>query len=215
MRDLQKSEHAGGDEDHADFNAAVVLQYSLTPELQEQLWQAYIVRLQSRGGLSTVLSQIPYGRAELSVAPMSAADYVAHLDETFAERASALTPLYERLVAGKLSNADLQVWVKDMYQYWDETLYFTMGAAFVKTNYEPPRTHMLRKLVDIEGKEVVPISTAGTRPHTRSCGCAWAMRWARRARTWMATSRGRRRRWASGRARQIDSSRRPARCARA
>ena len=155
MRDLQKSEHAGGDEGHADFNAAVVLQYSLTPELQEQPWQAYIVRLQSGRGASKVMSQIPYGRAELSVAPMSAADYVAHLDETFAERASALTPLYERLVAGKLSNADLQVWVKDMYPYWDETLYFNTGAAFVKTNYEPPRTHMLRKLVDIEGKEVV------------------------------------------------------------
>jgi pyrroloquinoline quinone (PQQ) biosynthesis protein C len=47
---LNRAEHAGIDEDHASFNAEVVRQYTLTPELQEQLRQAYIVRLQSRGG---------------------------------------------------------------------------------------------------------------------------------------------------------------------
>jgi pyrroloquinoline quinone (PQQ) biosynthesis protein C len=45
-----KSEHAGIDEDHAEFNADVVRDYVTSPELQEQLWKAYIVRLQSRGG---------------------------------------------------------------------------------------------------------------------------------------------------------------------
>jgi pyrroloquinoline quinone (PQQ) biosynthesis protein C len=102
-----------------------------------------------------VLAQIPYGPEELSLAPMSGADYVKHLDEMFWERGADLPSFYARLVAGELSPDDLQVWAKDLYPYWDATLYFTTGAAFVKTNYEPVRTHMLRKLVDIEGKDVV------------------------------------------------------------
>jgi pyrroloquinoline quinone (PQQ) biosynthesis protein C len=102
-----------------------------------------------------VLAQIPYGPEELSVAPMSGSDYVKHLDETVWERCSDLPQFYARLVAGELSKDDLQVWVKDRYPYWDATLYYSTGAAFVKTNYEPTRTELLRKLVDIEGKDVV------------------------------------------------------------
>lgn len=102
-----------------------------------------------------MLAQIPYGPEELSAAPMTGADYVKHLDETFWERCTDLPPFYARLVAGDLSAADLQVWIRDLYPYWDSTLYYTTGSAFVKTNYEPTRTEMLRKLVDIEGKEVV------------------------------------------------------------
>ena len=47
---LNKAEHAGVDEDHAAFNAEVVRKFVLTPELQEELRQAFILRLQSRGG---------------------------------------------------------------------------------------------------------------------------------------------------------------------
>ena len=47
---LNRSEHAGIDEDHAEFNAEVVRQYITTHELQDDLRQAYILRLQSRGG---------------------------------------------------------------------------------------------------------------------------------------------------------------------
>ena len=102
-----------------------------------------------------MLAQIPFSPEELGVRPLSGADFTKQLDETFAAKCGSLPSFYQRLVAGDLSVADLQVWIKDMHPYWDATLYYTTGAAFVKTNHEPTRTNMLRKLVDIEGKEVV------------------------------------------------------------
>ena len=47
---LNKEEHAGVDEDHAEFNAEVVRDFVTTSERQDDLRQAYKLRLQSRGG---------------------------------------------------------------------------------------------------------------------------------------------------------------------
>ena len=56
------------------------------------------------------------------------------------------------------------LWVKDMYLYWDHAVVYSTGAIFVKTNDEEVRTQILRKLVDIEGKEVVNDLTGWTTP---------------------------------------------------
>ena len=45
-----RHEHAGIDIDHADFNEAVARSFVNTPELQEDLRKAYILRLQMTSG---------------------------------------------------------------------------------------------------------------------------------------------------------------------
>jgi pyrroloquinoline quinone (PQQ) biosynthesis protein C len=111
-----------------------------------------------------MLAQPPLTPGEPSVPPMKGTDYVRHLDETYWEKCPSLPAFYQKLVDGRLKKADLQVWVKDLYPYWDSTLYYSTGAAFVKTNHEPTRTNILRKLVDIEGKEVVNDINGWTTP---------------------------------------------------
>jgi pyrroloquinoline quinone (PQQ) biosynthesis protein C len=43
------AEHAGVDVDHANFNERVIKQYVSTPELQEEMRKAFILRLQNQG----------------------------------------------------------------------------------------------------------------------------------------------------------------------
>ena len=45
-----RHEHAGIDIDHADFNEEVARRFVNTPELQEDLRKAYILRLQMTSG---------------------------------------------------------------------------------------------------------------------------------------------------------------------
>jgi pyrroloquinoline-quinone synthase len=71
--------------------------------------------------------------------------------------------LYRRLAAGDLSRDQLQLWAKDMYTYWDN-LYHSTSAVYVKTNVESVRQNMLRKLVEIEGEEIVTDVTGATTP---------------------------------------------------
>src|SRR5229473_2171888 len=71
---------------------------------------------------------------------------------------------YQELDAGKLRREDLRVWVKDMYSYWDHALVYSTGAILIKTNDEQTRTNILRKLGDLEGKDVVNDLTGWTTP---------------------------------------------------
>jgi len=54
--------------------------------------------------------------------------------------------------------------VKNLYTYWDYAMYYSTGGIFTKTNDEDVRSHILRKLVCIEGKEVVNDLVGWTTP---------------------------------------------------
>ena len=54
--------------------------------------------------------------------------------------------------------------MKNLYTYWDYAMYYSTGGIFTKTNDEDVRSHILRKLVCIEGKEVVNDLVGWTTP---------------------------------------------------
>jgi pyrroloquinoline-quinone synthase len=109
------------------------------------------------------MSQIPFGPDDLKDPPLPGRDFVDSLQEQRVTRYPSPPPIYEKLYSGELSREQVQVWVKDLYTYWDR-LYFSTGAIYVKTNDEPTRTHILRMLVDIEGEEIVNDLTGWTTP---------------------------------------------------
>jgi len=111
-----------------------------------------------------VLYEPPYGPEELKEPPLEGAKFLALLDSEKARTQPEPPPLYQDLAAGKLHRDDLHLWVKDMYSYWDHALVFSTGAIFVKTNDEATRTHILRKLVDLEGEDTVKDLTGWTTP---------------------------------------------------
>ncbi len=100
-------------------------------------------------------AQPPLGPEELSAPPLSGDDFLALLHDQFQAKCAAPSPFLQALYDGQLTQEHLQLWVKDQYPYWDEGLVYSTGAIFIKTNDEPTRTNMLRRIVDIEGEDVV------------------------------------------------------------
>ena len=100
-------------------------------------------------------AQPPLGPEELAVPPLSGNDFLSLLEEQFRAKCPEPPPFLQALYEGRLTREHLQLWVKDQYPYWDEGLVYSTAAIFIKTNDEPTRTHMLRRLVDIEGEDVV------------------------------------------------------------
>jgi len=108
-----------------------------------------------------VLYEPPYGPEDLKEPALEGAKFIDHL---LAQKTPGLPSFYEDLAAGKLHRQDLQVWVKDMYSYWQHALVYSTGAILIKTNDEATRTHILRKLIDLEGEDVVHDLTGWTTP---------------------------------------------------
>jgi pyrroloquinoline quinone (PQQ) biosynthesis protein C len=100
-------------------------------------------------------AQIPYGPEQLSAAPMEGSAFVASLQQQMRDKYPDAPPFIQALLDGQLSKELLQLWVKDRYTYWDDALVYSTGAIYIKTNDEPLRTHMLRRMVDIEGEVLV------------------------------------------------------------
>ena len=109
------------------------------------------------------MAQIPYGPEELAGPPMDGKAYLDFLDGEKAREYPEPPPFYQRLYRGELTRDHLKLWAKDMYSYWD-SLYYSTGAIFVKTNPPEVRSNMLRKLVEIEGKEIINDITGATTP---------------------------------------------------
>jgi pyrroloquinoline quinone (PQQ) biosynthesis protein C len=86
---------------------------------------------------------------------MDGGAFLQFLRQERSKKYPAAPPFYQALCDGKLGPDDLRLWVKDLYSYWDHGAVYSTGAIFVKTNDEPTRTHMLRRMVDIEGEDVV------------------------------------------------------------
>lgn len=111
-----------------------------------------------------MLYEPPYGPGELTAPPLGGQAFLDLLAAEKKREHPGVPPFYEELCSGNLSETDLQLWVKDMYSYWEYALRYSTGAIFVKTNDEPTRSHILRKLIDIEGKDVVNDLTGWTTP---------------------------------------------------
>lgn len=101
------------------------------------------------------MSEPPYGPDDLKDPPLEGDAFMRFLHEEKARKYPQPPLLYQFLYDGRLRKDDLKLWVKELYAYWDYAMVYSSGAIFVKTNEEEVRTHILRKMVDIEGKEVV------------------------------------------------------------
>jgi len=111
-----------------------------------------------------MMNHPPYSAAELRAPPLSGPDFIRLLERQRAERYPAAPPFYQALFDGALDRAQLHLWVKNMYYYWDYGLRFSTGAIFVKTNEEATRTKMLTKLVCIEGRQIANDLVGWTTP---------------------------------------------------
>jgi pyrroloquinoline-quinone synthase len=117
-------------------------------------------------------AQLPFGPEELMAPPMEGNAFLDFLQRERTRKYPEPPPFYQALYDGLLSRDDLRLWVKDLYYYWDHGVVYSAGAIFVKTNDEPTRTHMLRRLVDIEGEDVVGDLSGSSTP-------AWEELWLR------------------------------------
>jgi len=106
----------------------------------------------------------PFGPEDLREPPLTGEAFIQDLHRQKREKYAEPPELYRDLIAGKLKRSDIELWAKNMYQWWDDTIVFCTGALFVKTNEEATRTHILRRMVDVEGEEVVNDLTGWTTP---------------------------------------------------
>ncbi|HUY05907.1 MAG TPA: hypothetical protein VMU99_01435 [Acidimicrobiales bacterium] len=100
------------------------------------------------------MSQLPFGPADLDKSALSSTAFLEILDSDFGRKTAVVPRVYEQIISGSLDLENLKCWIKDMYCYWD-TLYFSTGGIFIKTNEPKTREGMLRKLVEVEGRVIV------------------------------------------------------------
>jgi pyrroloquinoline-quinone synthase len=109
-------------------------------------------------------SQTPFRPEDLKAPPIQGDAFVRSLQDEYRRKMPAPPPFLQALYDGKLSRDDLKLWVKDLYAYWDDGIVYSTGAIYIKTNDEPLRTHMLRRMVDIDGEVVANDLTGWTTP---------------------------------------------------
>lgn len=102
-----------------------------------------------------MMNHPPYGAKELTEPPLPGPKFIQLLQRQRSEKYPDPPPFYQALFTGSLRREFLELWAKNMYYYWDFGLQFSTGAIFVKTNEEATRTKMLKKLVCIEGRQIV------------------------------------------------------------
>ena len=111
-----------------------------------------------------MLNHPPYSAADLKDPPLPGPEFIKLLHQQRAERYPEPPPFYQLLFDGSLKREDLQLWAKNMYYFWDHGLQFSTAAIYIKNNLEPIRTKQLRKLVKIEGREIVNDLVGWTTP---------------------------------------------------
>lgn len=110
------------------------------------------------------MAEPPYGPDDLKDPPLEGNAFIEFLRKEQARKYPEPPPLFQLLYERKLDKEHLKLWVKDSYLYWEHALVYSTGAIFIKTNDEAVRTDILRKMVDIEGREVVNDLTGWTAP---------------------------------------------------
>jgi pyrroloquinoline-quinone synthase len=111
-----------------------------------------------------MMNHPPYAPEDLQDDPLPGAQFLELLEKQRQEKYPEPPPFYKALFDGSLKREHLELWVKNMYYYWDYALQFSTGAIYVKTNEEATRSKMLRKLVCIEGREIVNDLVGWTTP---------------------------------------------------
>ncbi len=111
-----------------------------------------------------MMNHPPYGPEDLQAPPLPGPEFIQLLAKQRAERYPDPPPFYQALFDGTVKREFLELWIKNMYYYWDYALRFSTGAIFVKTNEETTRTKILRKTVCIEGKDIVNDLVGWTTP---------------------------------------------------
>ena len=109
-------------------------------------------------------NQTPFRPDELMAPPMQGTAFVHFLRREKTRKYPAAPPFIQALCRGELTMDQVWMWVKDLYPYWGDGLAYTTGAIYIKTNDEPLRTHMLHRMVDVEGKDTVADLTDWTTP---------------------------------------------------
>ena len=111
-----------------------------------------------------MLNHPPYSAEDLKAPPLPGLEFVELLRRQRVERYPDMPPFYQKLFDGSLTRENLHLWAKNMYYFWDHGLQFSTAALYIKNNHEPSRTHLLRKLVAIEGKDIVNDLVGWTTP---------------------------------------------------
>lgn len=101
------------------------------------------------------MNQPPYNRDDLKDPPMEAGEFIAFLGRERTRKYPEPPPFFQALAEGTLTSVSLNLWAKNQYPYWENDLWFSTGAILCKTNEETVRARMLKKLVCIEGREIV------------------------------------------------------------
>lgn len=94
---------------------------------------------------------------------MEGGEFVRFLQQEQARKCPNPPKLYQMLFDHKLTQEQVQLWVKDMYHYWDN-IYHSTSAVYVKTNLESVRQCILRQMVEIEGEQIVKDVTGANTP---------------------------------------------------
>jgi pyrroloquinoline quinone (PQQ) biosynthesis protein C len=110
------------------------------------------------------LNNPPYRPEQLKEPPLAGDEFLALLDTQRNEKYPDPPPFYQALFDGTLTREALQLWVKNHYHYWDHGEQFSTGAIFAKCQDEEVRCHVLRRLVNIEGKDIVNDLSGWTTP---------------------------------------------------
>ncbi len=111
-----------------------------------------------------MMNHPPYAPEDLQDPPLSGPDFIKLLASQRLERYPDPPPFYQALFNGTLKREFIELWVKNMYYYWDYGVQFSTGAIYIKTNEEATRSKMLKKLVCIEGREIVNDLVGWTTP---------------------------------------------------
>ena len=101
------------------------------------------------------MNEPPYDRNDLAAPPLDGPAFIQLLQQQRREKYPVLPGFYQALIAGTLKREHLQLWVKNLYYYWDYGLRFSIGSIIAKNNDEASRKNMIRKSVRVEGKKVV------------------------------------------------------------
>jgi pyrroloquinoline quinone (PQQ) biosynthesis protein C len=107
--------------------------------------------------------QPPLTPEQLKTPPLSGEAFLQRLHDEKARKYPELPPIYRAMRDGSLEREYLDVWIKDLYAYWDN-LHLAAGGAFVKNNIEEVRSRVLVKLVNVEGKELARQWNGATTP---------------------------------------------------
>lgn len=109
-------------------------------------------------------SQPPFRPEHLAGPPMEGPAFVDFLKAEKQRKYPEPPAFYQALYDGQVEREDLQLWVKDLYHYWDYGVVYSTGAIFIKNNDPETRQQILRRMVDIEGEAVVNDMTGWTTP---------------------------------------------------